>query len=173
MSSPSLSSEPLLFTFDFSRRGCGGHTARNGVFFRRAGESTKTHPRPLHAIYRLVLMDVIIIKGLEVNACVGVSDEERRNSQRLQIDATLTPLAEFSALADDISCTVDYHAVARRILSVAASRPRHLIETLASDIAETLVGEFCALRAEVEVRKFVLPDTEYVAVRCACDRQAE
>jgi hypothetical protein len=46
--------------------------------------------RNLHALGRLFFMDVIIIKGLEVNACVGVSDEERRNSQRLQIDAILT-----------------------------------------------------------------------------------
>jgi dihydroneopterin aldolase len=118
-------------------------------------------------------MNAIIIKGLEINAFVGVSDEERRNAQRLRIDAILTPLTEFSALADDVSRTVDYHAAARRIVSVAASRPRRLIETLASDIAEALVGEFRARRAEVEVRKFILPDTEYVAVHCVCDRQAE
>jgi dihydroneopterin aldolase len=118
-------------------------------------------------------MNLIIIKGLQVEACVGVSDEERRNSQRLRIDATLTPLTEFSALADDIRRTVDYHAAARRIFSVATSRPRRLIETLASEIAEALVSEFRARRAEVEVRKFVLPDTEYVAVRCIRDRQAE
>jgi dihydroneopterin aldolase len=118
-------------------------------------------------------MNVIIIKGLQVDAYVGISDEERRNSQRLRIDAVLTPLTDFSTLADDISRTVDYHAAARRIFSVAASRPRRLIETLASEIAETLVGEFRAQRAEVEVRKFILPDTEYVAVRCSRDRRAE
>jgi dihydroneopterin aldolase len=121
----------------------------------------------------LVFMNVIIIKGLQVDACVGVSDEERRNPQRLRIDAILTPLTEFSALADDISRTVDYHAAARRILGVAALRPRRLIETLASDIAEVLVSEFRARRVEVEVRKFILPGTEYVAVHCACDRHAE
>jgi hypothetical protein len=36
-----------------SRRGCGGHTVENDVLFHRAGESTKTRPRPLHAIYAL------------------------------------------------------------------------------------------------------------------------
>ncbi|MFZ0709525.1 MAG: dihydroneopterin aldolase [Terrimicrobiaceae bacterium] len=118
-------------------------------------------------------MNVIIIKGLEVNAWIGVSEEERKNSQRLEIDAILTPLTEFAALADDINRTVDYHAAARRIVSVAASRPRRLIETLASEIAGMLVAEFQARRAEVEVRKFVLPDTEYVAVHCICDRKAE
>ncbi len=118
-------------------------------------------------------MNLIIIKGLQVDARVGVSDEERSNSQPLRIDAILTPVTEFSALADDIGRTVDYHAAARRISGLAASRPRRLIETLASEIAEALVGEFRAQRAEVEVRKFILPDTEYVAVRCVRDRQAE
>ena len=33
-----------------------------------------------------------------------------------------------------------------------------------------LVREFRASRAEVEVRKFILPKTEYVAVRCVRDR---
>ena len=41
-----------LVYVQFSCRGCGGHTARNGVIFHKAGESTETHPRPLHAIYR-------------------------------------------------------------------------------------------------------------------------
>jgi len=118
-------------------------------------------------------MNVIIIKGLEVDAFVGVPDEERQNSQRLQVDAILTPLKAFAELGDEIDRTVDYHAVVRRIVSLAGSRPRRLIETLATEVAEMLVREFPARRAEVEVRKFILPDTEYVAVRCVCDRQAE
>jgi 7,8-dihydroneopterin aldolase/epimerase/oxygenase len=116
-------------------------------------------------------MDAIIIKGLEVDAFIGVSDAERTSSQRLRIDAILTPLAPFSALNDDLGRTVDYHAATQRIVSVVASRPRRLIETLAHDIAVMLVGEFAARRAEVEVRKFVLPGTEYVAVRCTRDLQ--
>jgi 7,8-dihydroneopterin aldolase/epimerase/oxygenase len=118
-------------------------------------------------------MDAIIIKGLEVDAFIGVSDAERTSSQRLRIDAILTPLAPFSTLNDDIGRTVDYHAATQRIASVAASRPRRLIETLAEDIAGMLVGEFAARRAEVEVRKFALPGTEYVAVHCSRDRWPE
>ncbi|MGA7901341.1 MAG: dihydroneopterin aldolase, partial [Terrimicrobiaceae bacterium] len=118
-----------------------------------------------------LFMDAIIIKGLEVDAFIGVSDGERTNSQRLRIDAILTPLTQFSALNDDITRTVDYQAATQRIVSVVASRPRRLIETLASDIAGMLVGEFAARRAEVEVRKFVLPGTDYVAVHCTRDRQ--
>ena len=35
---------------------CGSHTAKNGVLFHKAGESTKTRPRPLHAIWVLTLL---------------------------------------------------------------------------------------------------------------------
>jgi dihydroneopterin aldolase len=115
-------------------------------------------------------MDVIIIKGLEIQTFVGVPDEERSNPQRLEVDATITPVNAFTEIADEITRGVDYHAAAQCIASLAASRPRRLIETLASEIAEMLVTEFHARRVEVEVRKFVLPETDYVAVRCCRDR---
>lgn len=114
---------------------------------------------------------MIIIKGLELDAFVGVLDDERKDSQRLEVDAVLTPLNTFTEIADEIGRTVDYQAAIQRIARLAGSSPRRLIETLASEIAEMLVREFPARRAEVEVRKFILPETEYVAVRCSCDRQ--
>ncbi len=50
--------------------------------------------------------------------------------------------------------------------SMACARPvSKALETLAAEMAQMLASEFPALRAEVEVRKFILPNTEYVAVR--------
>ena len=115
-------------------------------------------------------MNAIIIKGLKIDAAVGVTAAERDNPQRLEVDAVITPLQTFAAMADEIDRTVDYQAAAQRIAKLAQSRPRRLIETLASELAEMLVSEFHAGRAEVEVRKFVVPTTDYVAVRCARDR---
>jgi dihydroneopterin aldolase len=116
-------------------------------------------------------MNVIIIKGLRIDAAVGVTDAERDNLQRLEVDAVITPLESFAAVADKIDRTVDYQAAAQRIAELARSRPRRLIETLARELAEMLVSEFQARRAEVEVRKFVVPNTDYVAVRCLRDRE--
>jgi 7,8-dihydroneopterin aldolase/epimerase/oxygenase len=115
-------------------------------------------------------MNVIIIKGLKIEAAMGVTDAERDNPQRLEVDALITPLESFAAVADDIDRTVDYQAAAQRIAEIAGARPRCLIETLASELAEMLVVEFHAGRAEVEVRKFVLPNTDYVAARCLRQR---
>jgi dihydroneopterin aldolase len=115
-------------------------------------------------------MNVIILKGLKIDATVGVTDAERENPQRLEINAIITPRETFTAMADEIDRTVDYDAAAQRIVKLARSRPRRLIETLASELAKMLVTEFRADRAEVEVRKFIVSNTDYVAVRCACDR---
>jgi 7,8-dihydroneopterin aldolase/epimerase/oxygenase len=117
-------------------------------------------------------MNVIIIKRLQIEAFVGVPELERKRSQRLEIDAVITPIETFAAIADEIDRTVDYGAAVQQIVDLASSRPRHLIETLASELAEMLVREFRASRAEVEVRKFVVPNTDYVAVRCLCERQS-
>jgi dihydroneopterin aldolase len=53
-------------------------------------------------------MDVIIIKGLKIEAPVGVTAAERDNPQRLEVDAVITPLETFAAVADEIDRTVDY-----------------------------------------------------------------
>jgi len=111
-------------------------------------------------------MNTIIIQGLEVFSRIGVPDAERATPQRLLVNAVIEPLAAFHELHDDIAHTVDYDAASRRLAELAAERPRQLIETLAAEMAQMLATEFSARRAEVEVRKFILPNTEYVAVRC-------
>ncbi len=118
-------------------------------------------------------MNEIVIKSLAVQACVGVPDEERSQPQRLLIDIVLCPQVPFAALQDDITLTADYDAASRRIAAFVAERPRRLIETLAVEVADMLLAEFPVENAEVEIRKFILPETEYVAVRCRRQRPAD
>lgn len=115
-------------------------------------------------------MNEIIIRKLAVTARVGITEVERQESQQLLINVIITPSKAFTELADDITRTVDYYEVSRRIIHLAGDRPRKLIETLAVEIVDLVLAEFAANRVEVEVRKFILPDTEYVAVRYARDR---
>ncbi|MEI6712743.1 MAG: dihydroneopterin aldolase [Verrucomicrobiota bacterium] len=109
--------------------------------------------------------DQIEVCRLELLSCVGVPDEERAEAQRLTVDLRLFPVRDFTALGDDIVNTVDYFALTRRVRRLASDRPRKLIETLANDIAECVLSEFAVARVEVELRKYILADTEYVAVR--------
>lgn len=115
-------------------------------------------------------MDEIVIHALKVETHIGVPDEERTEPQTLLINLVLTPANTFECLEDDIARTVDYDAVARRVAVWAAERPRRLIETLADEIACRLLADFAVRRAVIEIRKFILPQTEYVAVRCTRER---
>lgn len=115
-------------------------------------------------------MNEIVIRGLRFMAHVGVPDAEIAHAQELVADITFVPLTAFPELGDDIVATVDYDAAARRAAEIAAERPRRLIETLAVDLAQTLLAEFPAGAVTVEIRKFILPQTDHVAVRYRCTR---
>ena len=111
------------------------------------------------------MADSIHIRELELLSHIGVPDLERRFPQRLTLNLSIEPLIPFSALQDSIENTVDYDALAKRIQAIARNCPRHLIETLVEDIAQTILAEFPVRSVELELRKFILPDTAYVAVR--------
>jgi dihydroneopterin aldolase len=72
----------------------------------------------------------------------------------------------FEALSDEIDATIDYAAVCVRLSDLANEKPRRLIETLAVDMVNSLLNEFGASAATVQIRKFILPNTEHVGVRC-------
>ena len=114
---------------------------------------------------------IIAIKSLEVTARVGVPEEERSQPQKLLMDLSFTAADQPVDLGDDITLTVDYFAVSRRVIAIAADRPRKLIETLADDTAAILLGEFALRWVEITIRKFILPDTEWVSV--SLRREAE
>jgi dihydroneopterin aldolase len=109
--------------------------------------------------------DEIRVAGLELRSCIGVTEAERVNPQRLTVSLVLEPIRGFDGLNDDLAQTVNYSAVCRLIRALAGSKPRQLLETLALEIADAVLTQFACASAEVELRKYVLPDTEHVAVR--------
>lgn len=107
---------------------------------------------------------IIGIKGLEVMAHVGVPEEERRVAQRLLIDLRFAAVNQPAELHDDLAFTVDYDALSRRVAEIAVERPRKLIETLADEVTAVLLKEFSLRWIELTIRKFILPQTEWVSV---------
>ena len=106
----------------------------------------------------------ISIVDLEVFYRVGVPDVERARPQRLLL--TVEMEFDFSAAAgnDDIRDTIDYFAVAQRLLKFGEGRSWKLIEKLTADIADMVLSEFKPQSVTVEVKKFPLADARYVAV---------
>ena len=116
------------------------------------------------------MQDCIIISQLEVMARVGVPPAERDRAQRLTLSLRLEPERGLSGLEDQIGNTIDYAAVCDAVRHEVEGRPRHLIETLAEEVAALLLARYPLSAAEVEVRKYILPATEYVAVRLRRER---
>ena len=112
----------------------------------------------------LPMSDLIEIRRLRVSTHIGVPDEERSEPQVLLVTLKLTPSKNFDGLDDEISRTIDYYAVSLEIEALAAARPRRLIETLATDIADHLLTNHPLTRVAISIEKHILPNTECVAV---------
>ncbi len=109
--------------------------------------------------------DTILVEALELSSFIGVPDEERAAAQRLTVSLVLEPMRDFRALEDRIENTVDYFALSEFVKALSLARPRRLIETLAEEIAGELLTRFPLRSVEVELRKFILSDTQFVAIR--------
>ncbi len=114
--------------------------------------------------------DLIHIRELEISARVGVPDEERSNPQRLTVSITLWPDAGFHEMEDQIEKTVNYADVCREVKEFVGGRSDKLIETLGDAIARHLLLAFPLRRVRLELRKFILPDVNYVAVSLTRER---
>lgn len=114
--------------------------------------------------------DRIRIEELELSSFIGVPDEERAEPQRLTVNLTIEPQRDFLTLGDAIENTVNYFAVCEAVKALSLARPRRLIETLAGEIAALVLERFAARAVEVELRKYILPDTVHVAVSLRRER---
>ena len=109
-------------------------------------------------------MDIIHIQDLEVFYRVGVPDAERAAPQRLLLDIQLHLDFRAAAATDDLTKTINYFEVTRRLLKFGENREWKLIEKLAEDIANTILTEFRPARIRVEVKKFIIPEARHISV---------
>jgi dihydroneopterin aldolase len=110
-------------------------------------------------------MDKIIINDLEVFYRIGVSEEERATPQRLLITLEMTRDLSAAAATDDLTKTIDYYAVTRRLLRFGEGRSWNLLEKLADDICGLILAEFRPDIVSVEVKKFIIKEARHVAVQ--------
>ncbi|MGJ8644049.1 MAG: dihydroneopterin aldolase [Luteolibacter sp.] len=114
--------------------------------------------------------DEIEIRRLKVSTHIGVPDEERATPQDLWISVTMCPSQGFTGLHDNVDYTVDYYEVSLNLAELAAAKPRHLIETLATDVAEMLLQNYPLTSVEVKIEKRILPNADFVAVKITRSR---
>ena len=109
--------------------------------------------------------EVYEISDQKVSCHIGFSEEERAKPQTLAITVRFRTFGRFQDLNDDLSKTVDYAALASEMSRFVSESKYFLIETLVSQLADQLVRKFPLAYLEVELKKFVLPDTNHVSVR--------
>jgi 7,8-dihydroneopterin aldolase/epimerase/oxygenase len=151
--------------------------------FLLAEETTETGRRGSQLLFRLAapqlsatlgcVNDQIHIEQLEVFAQIGVPDEERSQPQRLTISITFWPTRQGAELGDEIGQAVDYAEVCAETKKFVQDSSDRLIETLADALTSHLLQAFEIQRITIELRKFILPDVQYVAVTVTRDRAAK
>ncbi|MEI9904850.1 MAG: dihydroneopterin aldolase [Asticcacaulis sp.] len=92
----------------------------------------------------------VFVKGLRVEAAIGIYDHEHGRTQPLVIDAVLDlELHAIHGLKD----TLNYELVGRIARDFIARGHIRLVETLAEDMAQALLDLPHVVRAEVTVDK--------------------
>ncbi len=120
-------------------------------------------------------MDKIIIKGLRVYAYHGVKDAEKEKGQPFELDVTLRLDLSAAGATDDLTRTVNYSTVSKRIVAVMLAEKNDLIERAATRVTEMVLAEFPVEEVTVCLKKPRAPvpaDFEYMAVeitRCRED----
>jgi FolB domain-containing protein len=116
---------------------------------------------------------VIRIERLKVLAHIGVPDDERASAQKLTVNLALFPVRSLNDLNDDIGRAVNYASVCDEVKKFVGHRRDKLIETLADALASHLLEAFEIRRVTVELRKYILPDVEFVSVSVTRERAKE
>ena len=78
----------------------------------------------------------VCLDGLEVFAHHGVYDAERELGQRFLVDVALELSECPGGTSDELGDTVDYAALADRVVQIVSGPPVALLERLASKIAD-------------------------------------
>jgi dihydroneopterin aldolase len=102
---------------------------------------------------RWAVTDRIELRGLTIRGNHGVFDHERRDGQDFIIDVTVWIDLAAAAASDDLADTFDYGVLAQRAADIVGGPARDLIETVAAEIADDVMGDQRVHAVEVVVHK--------------------
>lgn len=110
--------------------------------------------------------DFVKVKGLKVNAVIGVFDWEREIEQPLLIDVSMATDISKAGKSDDIEDAINYKEVCDDITELCQQTKAMLIERLAELIAEHILTKYNTTQVEVSVAKpTAIKEADAVAVQ--------
>lgn len=87
-------------------------------------------------------MDIIFLRGLQIETIVGIFDWERVTPRKVILDLEMATDNRKAASSDSIEDAIDYAAVSSRIIEFVENSQYFLVETLAEKICEIIIHEF-------------------------------
>lgn len=88
------------------------------------------------------LMDIVYIRDLRIETIIGIYDWERETRQIVSLDLEMGTDIKKAAESDSIEDTLDYKAVAKRLIQFVSESEFQLVEAMAEHIAGIVLGEF-------------------------------
>lgn len=87
-------------------------------------------------------VDTVFIEGLTIETVIGIYDWERKIRQPVVLDVEMAFDNARAAASDAIDDTVNYKAVAKRLIAFVGGSSFQLVETLAERCAALIREEF-------------------------------
>lgn len=98
-------------------------------------------------------MDTVYIHDLRIETVIGIFEWERRIKQAVIFDIEMAADVRRAAASDRIEDTLDYKAVAKRVIAFVGQSDFQLVETLAERVAAIILDEFQVPRVRLKVNK--------------------
>lgn len=98
-------------------------------------------------------MDIIYLSELKIETIIGIWDWERKIKQEIVIDLEMGADIARAAATDHIDDTLNYKAVAKRLIQFVGDSEFQLVETLAERVAAIVRDEFDVPWVKVKVNK--------------------
>ncbi|MCB1740713.1 MAG: dihydroneopterin aldolase [Gammaproteobacteria bacterium] len=97
--------------------------------------------------------DVIFISDLRIETIIGIFEWERKVKQAILLSFELPCDCARAAQSDQIDATLDYKAVAKRVIAFVEESRFQLVETLAHKVCELVLNEFGVAWVRLQVNK--------------------
>jgi len=98
-------------------------------------------------------MDIVFISDLRIDTLIGIYGWERRIRQTISLDLEMGADIRKAAATDAIEDTLNYKAVAKRLIDFVGNSEYQLVETLAEEIAAIVLHEFAVPWLKLTVHK--------------------
>ncbi len=98
-------------------------------------------------------MDIVFIQGLKIDTVIGIFDWEREIRQDIVLDIEMSADIKAASETDNITQTLDYKAVSKRLIDFVKSSEFQLVETLAQKITEIILHEFAVEKVKLTLNK--------------------